>query len=510
MSIKLALLMVLASVAGFFILRGDSTTDGRRHWVEFDNAFGLVQSADVRVSGAKAGRIGRIRLDMKTKKALVEIVITEPGYTSLRRDAFCETRPQSPIGEYFVDCRPGTDRVELAEGSRIPVRQTASTIPPDLISNIFRRPYRERLRLIINEFGAGLAGRGDDLNEAIRRGVPALRQTSNLLRTVADQNRVIRDLVTDADKLLGRLADNKQGVSRFIVEARDTAQTSATRRREIARNFNRFPRFLRELRPTMVALGQVADNQTPVLRDLSASSGELKRLFDDTAEFSNVARPAVRELGKAALVGREAVRASRPQVAELRRFAKGTPDLAGNLRRVLEDFDDRDRAVEADPRSPGGKGFTGIEAILRYLFVQSQATNAFDQNGHLLRVNTFTDKCGPYGDEKRARDPEYRDCLSWLGPNQPGVNTPDPTADGAPAGSGPEGSGQGQPGSGGSGPSRRRRGADAPSGAGERAQDPATPQDKALIDDLLGNLPGGDAPREVPAPENLLDFLLGP
>ena len=44
-----------------------------------------------------------------------------------------------------------------------------------------RRPYRERLRIILDELGAGVAGRADDLNETIRRASPALRETDRVL-----------------------------------------------------------------------------------------------------------------------------------------------------------------------------------------------------------------------------------------------------------------------------------------------------------------------------------------
>ena len=50
--------------------------------------------------------------------------ITEKGFGSLRSDVFCETRPQSPIGEYFLDCLPGTAKRELrADGGRVPVER---------------------------------------------------------------------------------------------------------------------------------------------------------------------------------------------------------------------------------------------------------------------------------------------------------------------------------------------------------------------------------------------------
>src|SRR5688500_15093186 len=211
------LAVVGAGAAAFAVSApGGEDGDARRYVVELDNAFGMVLQGDVRVAGVNAGQVTDVELDKKSLKALVEIEIDEHGFGSLREDTTCETRPQSPLGEYFLDCDPGSSDREIPPGGRIRVERTTSTIPPDLVQNTMRRPYAERFRLVLNEFGAGLAGRPEDLNEAIRRGVPALRQTSKLLEILADHDRVIRDLVGDADRVIGKLADNKRNVGRFV------------------------------------------------------------------------------------------------------------------------------------------------------------------------------------------------------------------------------------------------------------------------------------------------------
>ncbi len=224
-----------------------------------------------------------------------------------------------------------------------------------------------------------------------------------------------------------RLSDNRRNVGRFVVEARDTASASAERSADIQTNFRKLPDFLEQLTPTMDALGETAREQRPVLVDLNASAGELRRFFDDTGDFATASRPAVRALSEAAEPGLEALRAAKPNVRELRRYARRTPDLARNLRIVLGDFDDPSRAVERDPRSPGGRGFSGTEALLQYVFNQSLTNNAFDEMGYMVRTAAFTDKCGPYRDAESAKDPDLAECRSWLGPNQPGVTTPDPS-----------------------------------------------------------------------------------
>ena len=44
-----------------------------------------------------------------------------------------------------------------------------------------RLPYRQRLSIIINELGTGLAGNGDALRSAIQEADPALEQTDKVL-----------------------------------------------------------------------------------------------------------------------------------------------------------------------------------------------------------------------------------------------------------------------------------------------------------------------------------------
>ena len=207
---RLVAILAVAGAAGSALLfTGAHGGEGeaRRYVIELDNAFGMVLGGDVRVAGVNAGHVTDVELDERSLKALIEVEIDEEGFGSLREDTRCETRPQSPLGEYFLDCEPGTSDREIEPGGRVPVERTTSTIPPDLVQNIMRRPYAERFRLVINEFGAGLAGRPEDLNEAIRRGVPALRQTSRVLAILAEHNQVIRGLVRDADRVIGKLAD---------------------------------------------------------------------------------------------------------------------------------------------------------------------------------------------------------------------------------------------------------------------------------------------------------------
>jgi virulence factor Mce-like protein len=428
-----AVLLVAGAAAVATASAGSEDPRAPRYTVELDNAFGIVDGADVKVAGVRAGRVTGMRVDRDSGRALIDFTIDKAGFGSLRTDAFCETRPQSLIGEYFIDCRPGTAPQRLRTDATIPVEQTASTIPVDLINNIMRRPYRERLGIILDELGAGVGGRAEDIQATLRRAVPALRETDRVLAILAEQNDVLADLTKNADTVIGDLAANRKDVGRWVTETRQTASASAERRAEIAASLRRLPGFLRELEPTMAKLGAAADAQSPALEDLNASATELAGLLERLPDFSDATRTSLTSLAEASRKGRPAMKAAGPTVAELRRFATTTPELANNLDFVLRDLDDRKRAVEPDPRSPGGKGYTGLEALLQYVFDQTMAINVFDSNGYMLKVNLFLSECSEYQNrfslkEKLKEDPGfYARCAAILGPNQPGITQNDPT-----------------------------------------------------------------------------------
>src|SRR4029077_5477189 len=129
-------------------------------------------------------------------KAVIAMKIDDPGFQDFRSDASCLIRPQSLIGEKFVDCTPTLPR---APGSQpppalkkipagepgagqylLPFENNSTSVDPDLINNINQLTYVQRFRLILNELGAGLAGRGEDIEEVVKRANPVLRDADRV------------------------------------------------------------------------------------------------------------------------------------------------------------------------------------------------------------------------------------------------------------------------------------------------------------------------------------------
>jgi virulence factor Mce-like protein len=441
-----AIAAVVAACVLAALALGANGADGgaKTYKIVLDNAFGLADGGDFKIAGVKVGKTGDMHLAGQAHPvAVVEAKVTESGQADLREDATCEVRPQSFIGEYFVDCQPGSSPRRLPDGGRVPLRQTSSTIGLDLVNNILRRPYRDRLRLIVGELGAGLAGRPQDLNAAIRRAHPGLRETSQTLRILGRQTKTIKSLIRDADRVVGELERRKTDVSRFVREAGRTAETTASERVALGQSFQDLPAFLAELEPYATQLGDLAEAQQPVLRNLGAASGDLNTLLERLRPFARTGTPALESLGSAAVVGRRAIQASQAEIHELSLIGQDAPGLAKPLRQFLQTIDDRKRAVENDSRAAatgppapdkthtsGRGGFTGMEAIWNYFYWQALSTNALDNIGHVLRLN-ITTGCGTINYANNPTADQIKCGNQFLGPTQPGVTTPDPTLSGS-------------------------------------------------------------------------------
>lgn len=456
--LALILVLIVTSVAG--LAANASGDDARTYYIELDNAFGLVNGSPVKVAGVEAGVISDFLINSE-KRAVAKVELTGP-VSILGEDTICSTDPQSLIAEYFIDCTPKGPPIEETEGSEvehaenpdIPVEQTRQTVQMDLVMSTFREPFRDRLTLLINEFGTALAGNGDNLNSAIRRGAPALRETEQVLNLLTSQNTTIRDLNVDSDLIISRLNESREDVVDFIDEAENTARISAERRDDLGRNFALLDDFLVELKPTMVELNGLAVQGTPLARDLSAAAPGLTELSRDLPGFNVSATKALISLGRTSVVGKTALDKSRDEIDQLGDAAQNSFSVSDNLAKFLRDIADPGRAVETDARAnidtgrEGKTGYSGMEALLNYVYYQPLAINQFDEIGHVLHFTIFEVGVGPCANYSAGEyDPdgpgpapaeeglpnldgsgvttnvlEANRCVAVLGDSQPGIN----------------------------------------------------------------------------------------
>jgi ABC-type transporter Mla subunit MlaD len=391
----LAIACVLVAASALVVF-GTGADDGGAYRVRaiFMNAFSVIPGEDVKIAGVKVGKVESLDVTPDHKAAVV-LRIDRPGFDDFRRDAECSIRPQSLIGEKFVECTPtqprpegaqpppALQRIERGPGKGqylLPVSQTSKPIDLDLVNNTLRLPYRERLAIILNELGTGVVGRGEDLRQAIRNADPALKETDKVLQILAEQNRVLADLARDGDRILSPLSRDRAQVADFVSRANTTAQATAERSSDLEQNIAKLPAFLRELRPTMQRLGGLADQMTPVLADLHDQAPSIDRFVEQLGPFSKAGTPALRSLGDTADVARPALVKSKPIIEQTGQLAKSAKPVANNL-----------ASLTTSLRDTGG-----IEQLMDWIYYQVAAINGYDEDGHYLRAGLLLNQCSAY------------------------------------------------------------------------------------------------------------------
>jgi virulence factor Mce-like protein len=366
----------------------DDTDDAYYVRTIFDNSSTIVTGEDVKIAGVPVGVVSDLNVTDENKSA-VTLRIDNTDFTPWKADASCTIRAQGLIGEKFVECEPGSAgapplrRIEQGDGEGerlLGVENTSSPVDLDLINNIMRLPYRERFSILLNEFGTGLAGRGEELNEVIHRANPALRETNEVLKILADQNRDLARLAENSDRVFGPLAREKEAFADFVVKANETGEASAERRDDIRRGIELLPDFLSELRPLMGDLEDFADQGTPLVRDLGAAAPALGRLIEAQGTLSDASREALPSLGDALERGRPALLRARPLIQDLGRLGR-------QLAPTSVDLDDLTRNLDETG---------GLERLNELLYYSSLSINGFDETGHYLRAGLVTNLCSTY------------------------------------------------------------------------------------------------------------------
>lgn len=287
---------------------------------ELPDAANLVEGNEVRLAGHRVGVIDRITPvhDPRTgrSRAVVSMKL-ESTLEPLPADSTLIVRPRSALGLKYIEITPGSGRTGFPDGATVPLAQaTPEPVEIDEFLNGFAPEVRRGAQRSLDGAGAGLAGRGADLNVAIHELRPLLRhlepvaaglaapdtRLSRLLRAlgrtageVAPVAERQAELLVGLDATFAALAGVadpfiQETISRSV-PAQDTAIAALPRQRRFLRNARG---LARELRPGVAALpatarelADAAELGTPLLRRTPAFHERLEGVFEGVERFAD-------------------------------------------------------------------------------------------------------------------------------------------------------------------------------------------------------------------------------
>lgn len=170
---------------------------------ELPNAANLVTGNDVRIGGTRVGQIS----DMKPKTnpdgsvtALVTMKL-EKSIEPLPDDSTVLVRPRSALGLKYVQITRGRSSQGYQDGATIPLRQAKPhPVEIDQIFDMFDAPTRAAAKVNLDETGNALAGRGADLNSALRDLDPLFTYLEPVMRNLGARRTNLRDFFTSLER----------------------------------------------------------------------------------------------------------------------------------------------------------------------------------------------------------------------------------------------------------------------------------------------------------------------
>ncbi|MEA2670012.1 MAG: phospholipid/cholesterol/gamma-HCH transport system substrate-binding protein, partial [Chloroflexota bacterium] len=202
------------------------------------SASGLVAGSDVLEAGARVGSVSSIE-PMPGGRARIVVEVADASWP-LHQGVTAGIRPRSLLGEKYVDLHDGPASAPAYDPAR-PLQASASAVPVELDAflNSLDSTTRAAARGLIDDLGAGLAGTGAGLNQAIAAAHANLDNLATTGRTLDQRDPDLDRILVGLDGVLGRLTQNDQltQLQQLITNGQSTLNAVEAERQSLSRQF---------------------------------------------------------------------------------------------------------------------------------------------------------------------------------------------------------------------------------------------------------------------------------
>jgi phospholipid/cholesterol/gamma-HCH transport system substrate-binding protein len=282
-------------------------------YAEFRDASGIRPHSYVKVGAVPAGLV--VNMSVTPRDTAMVKMRLDSGAAPIGTGATATIRPANLLGEMYIDLNPGNLARPVPSGTLIPISRTGRPVQLDQILDTLDPTTSGALRVLINEAGVGMAGRGADFSSLLSQLPPAFDQLRQFVASVGANTQQLKQLVDQGDQVLGSMASGRHDLNRFVDAAERTLQTAASRRAQLGQTLAAAPGALWQLRDTLVRLQSTARQLGPLGVGLQRSAPELTPVLQ---QFPSFAAQTTRAM--------ELARQAAPPLAAM--ASQGTPTVA--------------------------------------------------------------------------------------------------------------------------------------------------------------------------------------
>jgi len=250
---------------------------------EFNQAENLGSQADVRISGVNVGKVISVGLDRHTglTRAVMEI---DPQFAPRPADTRAILRQKTLLGETYIELSPGSPAgPKLADGGSLPKGQIAPTVQLDQILSTFDPATRSAFETWMQQQGAALTGRGQDLNAALAELYPFATNVDSVLAVLNRDDAATRTLLRDGGQVLSAVAQSPTQLQQLVDNANTTFSATAAQADALAATIKAFPAYLVATRQTIDRVKRFSVTTKPLVDELRPAAVQLSPALESLA-----------------------------------------------------------------------------------------------------------------------------------------------------------------------------------------------------------------------------------
>jgi ABC-type transporter Mla subunit MlaD len=243
--------------------------------VQMRDASELTHGAEVHMGGSLIGLVDTVagaRDSTGRPIALLDLKLNK-NVEPLPVDSTFDIRLKGAIGLKFLAVTPGKSKQTYPDGATVPLTQTGAEVDLDQVLGMFDAPTRVGVAGSTTGFSDALAGRGQDINDAIGAFVPLVNDLGPVARNLASKQTDLGGFFRGLESFSSALVPVAQTQATLYVNLDTTFRALAS----VAVPF--LQDWISDTPPTFSAVIADSPSEQAFLSDTAALFGELRPGF---------------------------------------------------------------------------------------------------------------------------------------------------------------------------------------------------------------------------------------